>query len=261
MRNFNGMNVLAMAGLALSLAGCASSVEVETREKQAAGALQQNNLANGCVTGDIQRATCVDPGELKLEAYNICLQTNTMLTDLQFPAWCADGLADSAQYTCCAAPPPAPPPPPPSQPNAGCVFEFIGDGQTCQNLGDVKLPAYEACNAAGQQLTNLFVQDQGSCNPGDGVNFGYECCPIPPAPPSPPPSPPPAPPSVCLSGTVGDGQACVNLGDIKTSAWAACEQAGLILFDVQIADVGLCTPSEAVLATYQCVAADYGACP
>lgn len=255
MGHFNWTNVLTTVGLALSLAACGSTVDVETREKQSAGALEKNNSVVGCATGDIQRATCVDPGELKLEAYNICLQSDTVLTDLQFPSWCANGLADSAQYTCCTAPaaPPVPPPPaPPSQPNPGCVFEFIGDGQTCQNLGDIKLPASEACFAAGMQLTNIFVQDQGSCNNYDGVNLGYECCPVP---------PPPPPPVVCLSGSLGDGQACLDLGGIKTSAWQSCEQAGLILFDLQIADVGGCAPTEALLATYQCTAPDYGACP
>ena len=216
MGHFNWTNVLTTVGLALSLAACGSTVDVETREKQSAGALEKNNSVVGCVTGDIQRATCVDPGELKLEAYNICLQSDTVLTDLQFPSWCANGFVDSAQYTCCTAPaaPPVPPPPaPPSHPHPGCVFEFIGDGQTCQNLGDIKLPASEAWFAAGMQLTNIFVQDQGSCNNYDGVNLGYECCPVP---------PPPPPPVVCLSGSLGDGQACLDLGGIKTSAWQSC---------------------------------------
>lgn len=249
MRHFNKTNVLAVIGLALGLAACASRVEVETREKQSAGALEQKNSLAACVSGDLQLATCTDPGELKLEAHNICLQSDTVLTDLQITTSCADGLVDSAQYTCCAAPPP---PPPPTEPSPGCVWEFLGDGQTCQNLGEIKLPAYEACNAVGQQLTNIFVQDQGSCNEGDGVSLGYECCPVP---------PPPPPPVVCLSGTLGDGQTCQNLGEFKWAAYQACEQAGVALFDLQIADGASCNPGDGVLVTYQCTALDANGCP
>lgn len=254
MRHFNKMQSFSMLLLTSILAACGTQVEVETREEDSAGALQgKNNVATtGCVTADLQRATCVDPSEFKQEAYEVCLQSNTVLTDLKFPSFCADGLADSAQYTCCAAPPPSPPPAPPTEPNPGCVFEYIGDGQTCQDSSAIKLLGYDACLETGGNLTNLWVQDPGSCNEGEGVSLGYECCPAP---------PPPPPPVVCLSGTIGDGQTCMDLGNIKTTAHEACQQAGVVLFDLQITDVGSCAPNEGLVVTYQCTTYDANGCP
>jgi len=264
MRHHNVMKSFSFLFLTSVLAACGAQVEVETREDDSAGALQGKNAigsADGCVSGDIQRATCVDPGELKLEAHNICLQTDSVLTELNIPSWCVNGLADSAQYTCCAAPPPPPNdpstglPPLPAAPADGCVWETFGDGQTCQDYGQFKEPAYQACLLAGLTLTNLYVQDQASCSDWLGTNFIAECCPAPPAP------PPPPPPVVCLSGTIGDGQTCMDLGNIKTTAHEACQQAGVVLFDLQIADVGSCAPNEGLLVTYQCTTYDANGCP
>jgi hypothetical protein len=255
MRHFNMTKSFSILFLTSVLAACGAHVEVETRENDSAGALQGKNsvgVADGCVSAELQLATCVDPGELKLEAHNLCLQTDSVLTDLQFPSWCANGLADSAQYTCCATPPPPQPPSPPTEPGPGCVWESFGDGQTCQDYGQFKEPAYEACVLAGLTLTNLFVQDQGSCSDWLGTTFVAECCPAP---------PPPPPPVVCLSGTIGDGQTCMDLGNIKLTAHEACEQAGVVLFDLQIADVGSCAPNEGLLVTYQCTTYDANGCP
>lgn len=254
MRQINTVKSFSILLLTSMLAACGAQVEVETREEDSAGALQgkNNNSVASCVSGELQRSTCVDPGEFKLEAHELCLASNTVLTDLQFPSWCANGLADSAQYTCCAAPPPSPPPPPPTEPQPGCNWQSFGDGQTCQDWGQVKLPAYEACNQGGFTLTNLFIQDQGSCSEGYGAIFVAECCPAP---------PPPPPPVVCLSGTIGDGQTCMDLGNIKWTAYQACEQAGVTLFDLQIADFGSCAPNEGVLVTYQCTTYSDSGCP
>lgn len=261
MRKFNmtkSFSILCLTGI---LAACGTRVEVETREDDSAGALQGKNalpVADGCVTSDLQFASCVDPGELKLEAHNLCLQSGKVLTDLQITSSCANGLAEAIQYQCCVAPPPPPNdpwtglPPLPAEPAPGCVWESFGDGQTCQDYGQFKEPAYEACLLAGLNLTNLYVQDDASCSDWLGTNFIAECCPAP---------PPPPPPVVCLSGTIGDGQTCMDLGNIKTTAHEACQQAGVVLFDLQIADVGSCAPNEGLLVTYQCTTYDANGCP
>jgi hypothetical protein len=264
MRHFKMVKSFSTLVLTSVLAACGSQVEVETREENSAGALQgknAENLADACVTSDLQFASCVDPGELKLQAYNLCLQSDKVLTDLQITSSCANGLAEAIQYQCCAAPPPPPNepwtglPPLPAEPAPGCVWEFFGDGQTCQDYGQFKEPAYEACLQAGLTLTNLYVQDDASCSDWFGTNFIGECCA---APPPPPPAPPPV---VCLSGTIGDGQTCQDLGEIKTAAYLTCDQAGLMLFDLQIVNQGSCSPSQGVLVNYQCTTYDANGCP
>ena len=76
----------------------------------------------------------------------------------------------------------------------------------------------------------------------------YECCPAPP------------PPVVCLAGTLGDGQTCMSLDNIKVLAYEACNQAGFVLFDVHVADVGSCNPNEGLLVEYKCTA-ESNTCP
>jgi hypothetical protein len=254
MRSFNVTHALSILLSSIALAACGAQIDVQTREDSSVGALQENDDQPSCFTGALQAPNCVDPGDFKLEAYNICLQSNTMLTELQITSACANGLAEEIQYQCCDAPPPPPDapgtglPPVPEAPASGCVWESFGDGQTCQDYGQFKMPAYEACALAGLTLTNLYVQNQASCSDWFGTSFVAECCP---APPEPPPAPPPV---VCLSGTLGDGQTCQDLGGVKTTAFETCEQAGLMLFNIQIEDLGSCGPSEGLLVSYECAA-------
>jgi hypothetical protein len=257
MRHAKPIFSLSMALFAGALAACGTQVEIESKEVSSVGALEKGtpnaNGNPGCIAGVVQRSTCVDPGELKYEAYEICLQASLTLTDLQYEPVCDGWKTDSAQYECCPTPPEQPVPQP-SPPSADCTQGTLGDGQTCQNMGNFKTLAYDACAQAGLMLYNIYDFNFGSCNTGEGLSASYDCCP------APPPPPPSVPPVVCLAGSVGDGQTCQNLGDFKMLAYDACSQAGLMLFDITISDAGSCNASDALLAEYKCTAQD-NVCP
>jgi hypothetical protein len=111
-----------------------------------------------------------------------------------------------------------------------CAQGVAGDGKSCQDLGSLKLEAYNACQEAGLSLVDIeYIH--GACG-ADAKLAQYECCPPPPPPPAPDPDPTPVPgPSDCSYGTVGDGATCTDPGALKNDAYAICTKAGLDLVD------------------------------
>jgi hypothetical protein len=170
MRRSNAIISLSIAVLASALAACGSIVEVETSENVSAGALEKGDESSGnpdCVTDVVQRSSCVDYADLKMEAHEICTQGGMALTDLQIESACADGTAELAQYTCCL--------PLPAPPTVICLEGTLGDPQTCQDLGNFKLASLEACTQAGFFLVDIVVGDTGSCDPSQGLLVEYKC--------------------------------------------------------------------------------------
>lgn len=264
MRRSHALTSLLIAFFASSIAACGAQVEIESKDGVSAGSIKDSDkgasntpvddVNNGpeCVQGTLQHPTCVDPGDLKMEAHDLCQQSNMVLTDLRYEATCDGWKADSAEYECCAATTAPPYPPPPPVPGEGCTLASLGDEQTCQDLSNFKQLAYDACTLDGLQLVGLyFPANSGSCGPNEGSTVEYQCCPAP---------PPPVPPVTCLEGTLGDGQTCQDLGDVKLTAYNACADAGLVLFDLQIADPAACNPNEWLLVTYKCTASG-NVCP
>lgn len=121
-----------------------------------------------CTSGTIGDGTCQSYVDFKMAATESCNQAGSALFDLVVDdGTCAAGEAASAAYTCCA-PAPTPPPVP-----GVCTNGTFGDG-TCQDYGDWKTIAWEACNQAGATLIDV-VLDTGTCTNGEVVSMTYTC--------------------------------------------------------------------------------------
>lgn len=125
-----------------------------------------------CTGGTIGDGTCQSYDDLKMGAWEACKATGFSLFDLVLDnGACAAGQAASAAYKCCGGGEPTPPPQPPVP--GVCTTGTIGDG-TCQDYGDYKMVAWEACNQAGATLINLTI-DNGACTDGKAASMVYTC--------------------------------------------------------------------------------------
>ena len=129
-----------------------------------------------------------------------------------------------------------------------CSQGVAGDGKSCQDLGALKLAAYEACEEAGLSLVDIeYIH--GACGL-DAKLAQYKCCPPPPPAPDPDPTPEPEP-VACTEGALGDGVVCQDLSVFKLAASDACTQAGLVLTDIAYGQEG-CPSGQSYKAAYVC---------
>jgi len=248
------ITALLIAGAALS-AGC--SVGNDAGEAPPTSAAEQSVSPDSgsdpasCFDGVVgDGATCVDPGELKMEASLLCEQAGLVLVDIKYSDGGCGGQTSEASYSCCVAPPPPPVDPGPDP--GTCMIGEVGDGVTCENPDDLKLEASLLCEQAGLALTDFKYADDG-CG-GQTRMASYACCAAAAAPP-PPPAPEPDP-STCVGGVVGDGATCVDPGVLKEAALAACLQAGLDLYDFEYSDDACGGQTQE--ASYTCCALTVG---
>lgn len=127
----------------------------------------------------------------------------------------------------------------------GCITGSVSVAPG-DNPADLKLAAWNLCQAQGLDLVNL--EQDYTCS-GPAMDATYECC---------PPAPPP-PMQSCSTGEIGDGVTCQDIGGFKLPAWDACKVDGLTMLDLVYATDG-CPLGQANKAVYECgVYAD--ACP
>ncbi len=111
--------------------------------------------------------TCMDPGEVKKLAYEICLKAGQQLTDLaSFSDDCAPNVRQ-VQYTCCK--PTNPPPPAPT-----CYKIPAKEITTCTDLGALKQAAWDLCTLENKNLVDL--QTWGDCPGGQASQLVAVCC-------------------------------------------------------------------------------------
>lgn len=243
MRTIQSLVFLATPLFAMFFSGCAA--DVKFADDQARQSADQQLLEGAqCISGSLPANGCIDYGDFKMQAWDACQQADLQLVNISVKPidGCDNVTSGGGDYECCPVEPSPPPPPPPE----GCVTATL-DNASCQNAGDSKLAAYDACKLAGLELFNL-VPNQGDCPNGEAISTTYECCPAPPAPP---------PPQICLTATINTGN-CQGYGDLKMAAYEACNAAGLILVNL-IDDHGNCPDGEAISTTYEC--ASNGPCP
>lgn len=114
--------------------------------------------------------TCLDPGDVKTEAFLACQDVGLELIDLYVDSGACGGQIAMAKYTCCPLPLPSDPPP---DTNA-CFDGEVGDGVACQSAADLKAQAIDACDAKGGALTDLWFAD--GCPDGESSKAGFSCC-------------------------------------------------------------------------------------
>lgn len=115
----------------------------------------------------------------------------------------------------------------------------------CLDWTSLKLQAYDACVQQGKELVGFVINDDAGCDNTTSASADYQCCHVEPA----------APPEMegCTVTTLPDA-GCLDYGDLKMQAYAACQQAGLELFGIYIKPVDGCDNVTSGAADYQCCA-------
>jgi len=155
-------------------------------------------------------AVCQSPDYFKQSADLDCSEKGFALAELTLLDPCGNGQFRRETHECADAELDA------------CITDTIGDGTTCQDPGQIKTLAYEACSASGQQLTDL-VYDFSDCG-GNAKMATFTCC-------TPSPQQAPANPPSCYELATGDGLTCKDYGTMKQEGSDLCALKAGYLFD------------------------------
>lgn len=172
---------------------------------------------------------CQSPESFKISADLDCSEKGFALVELTLLDPCGNGQFRQETHECAETELDA------------CVTVSLGDGTTCQDPGQFKTLAYEACSAAGQQLTDL-VYDMSDCG-GKTKMATFTCC-------TPAPQQAPANPPSCYEMTTGDGSICKDYGTIKLESSDLCAIKGGYLFDLKFG--GECPDGQASNVSIVC---------
>ncbi|HRI66921.1 MAG TPA: hypothetical protein PK156_21890 [Polyangium sp.] len=165
---------------------------------------------------------CQSADVLKKAAYVDCSDQGLTLADFSLLEPCENGLYSGEMHECTEVE---------TDPD-GCITDTVGDGKTCMDPGWLKTVAYESCNAAGQQLTDL-VFDFGTCN-GMAVTATYTCC---------TPDVPANTPTCHETMSPNNQGSCRDSGLMKLEASELCVAEGNYLVDYKA--WGNCPPGQA----------------
>lgn len=177
---------------------------------------------------------CLDPGDLKEMAFELCDAKGLVLTGLDSAASCGSGGVALAKVTCCP-----PGPPSPADPYWACKPVSAGDEITCVDPALLEKQLSALC--ASWSMSSAKVEVAVPCSDGSAAAVEGLCCP----PVAPPSDPGPAP-----AGLVGDGASCTPDDKLEDSASFVCQSLGLSLLDFSAADD--CDADTSTVAKYVC---------